>query len=213
MNWNFQEILIKDPSSAWGCDTSGNVPPCGVALRRTCRCTEFHRVKNASLRHPSAMCCYLRLRMTVCLTISKCSEYYGIVSRSVTCVCQLQHFPGFINAGRRIEMNTAELLFRAQLFTNVLMLSDIRKHCLDCGSNMIHMYIPAVYNDTARDRNFSVAGKFPFMQVLYLKFRFWNSKIFPLKTSFLYARFPLRQVSLSPSLSLSLSLCVPEFKK
>jgi len=56
VNWNFQEILTKDPSSAWGCDTSGNIPPCGVALRRTCRCTEFHRVKNANLRHPSAMC-------------------------------------------------------------------------------------------------------------------------------------------------------------
>jgi len=27
-----------------------------VALRRTCRFTEFHRVKNANLRHPSAMC-------------------------------------------------------------------------------------------------------------------------------------------------------------
>jgi len=27
-----------------------------VALRRTCRCTEFHRVKNADLRHPPAMC-------------------------------------------------------------------------------------------------------------------------------------------------------------
>jgi len=27
-----------------------------VALRRTCRCTEFNRVKNANLRHPSAMC-------------------------------------------------------------------------------------------------------------------------------------------------------------
>jgi len=27
-----------------------------VALRRTCRCTEFHRVKNANLRHLSAMC-------------------------------------------------------------------------------------------------------------------------------------------------------------
>jgi len=27
-----------------------------VALRRTCRYTEFHRVKNANLRHPSAMC-------------------------------------------------------------------------------------------------------------------------------------------------------------
>jgi len=27
-----------------------------VALRRTCRCTEFHRVKNANLRHPSATC-------------------------------------------------------------------------------------------------------------------------------------------------------------
>jgi len=27
-----------------------------VALRRTCRCTEFRRVKNANLRHPSAMC-------------------------------------------------------------------------------------------------------------------------------------------------------------
>ena len=45
MNWNFQEILTKDPSSAWGCDTSGNIPPCWVALRRTCRCTEIHRVK------------------------------------------------------------------------------------------------------------------------------------------------------------------------
>jgi len=56
VNWNFQEILTKDPNSAWGCDTSGNIAPCGVALRRTCRCTEFHRVKNANLRHPSAMC-------------------------------------------------------------------------------------------------------------------------------------------------------------
>ena len=55
MYWNFQEILTKDPSSAWGCDTFGNIPPCGVALRRTCRCTEFHCVKNANLRHPSAM--------------------------------------------------------------------------------------------------------------------------------------------------------------
>jgi len=27
-----------------------------VALRRTCRCTEIHRVKNADLRHPPAMC-------------------------------------------------------------------------------------------------------------------------------------------------------------
>jgi len=27
-----------------------------VALRRTCRCTEFHRVKNTNLPHPSAMC-------------------------------------------------------------------------------------------------------------------------------------------------------------
>jgi len=25
VNWNFQEILTKDPSSAWGCDTSGNL--------------------------------------------------------------------------------------------------------------------------------------------------------------------------------------------
>ena len=55
MNWNFQQILTKDPSSAWGCDSSGNIPPCGVALWRTCSCTEFHRVKNANLRHPSAM--------------------------------------------------------------------------------------------------------------------------------------------------------------
>jgi len=54
VNWNFQEILTKDPSSVWGCDTSGNIPPCGVALWRTCRCTEFLRVKNANLRHPSA---------------------------------------------------------------------------------------------------------------------------------------------------------------
>jgi len=28
-----------------------------VALRRTCRCTEFHRVKNTNLRHPSAVMC------------------------------------------------------------------------------------------------------------------------------------------------------------
>ena len=53
MNWNFQEILTKDPSSAWGCDISGNIPPCGVTLMRTCRCTEFHRVKNSNLLHPS----------------------------------------------------------------------------------------------------------------------------------------------------------------
>ena len=32
-------------------------PPCGVALSRTCRCTELHRVKNANLRHPSAVMC------------------------------------------------------------------------------------------------------------------------------------------------------------
>ena len=47
----------KDPSSAWVCDTSGNILPCGVALRRTSRCTEFHRVKNANLRHPSTVMC------------------------------------------------------------------------------------------------------------------------------------------------------------
>ena len=39
-----------------GCDTSGNIPPCGVGLRRTCGCTEIHRVKNADLRHQPAMC-------------------------------------------------------------------------------------------------------------------------------------------------------------
>jgi len=33
-----------------------NIAPCGVTLSSTCRCTEFHRVKNANLRHPSAMC-------------------------------------------------------------------------------------------------------------------------------------------------------------
>ena len=55
VNWNFQEKLTKDPSSVWGCDTFRNIPPCGVALRRTCRCTEFYRVKNANLRHPSAI--------------------------------------------------------------------------------------------------------------------------------------------------------------
>jgi hypothetical protein len=53
VNWNFQEILTKSPISACGCFTSANIPSCGVALRRTCRCTEFHRVKNADLRHPS----------------------------------------------------------------------------------------------------------------------------------------------------------------
>jgi hypothetical protein len=53
MNWNFQEILTKDPSSAGGCDTSGNIPPCGVALSTTCRCTNQALVKNADLRHPS----------------------------------------------------------------------------------------------------------------------------------------------------------------
>jgi hypothetical protein len=41
----------KDPSSAWGCDTSGNIYPCWVALRRSCRCTESHRVKNANQLH------------------------------------------------------------------------------------------------------------------------------------------------------------------
>ena len=38
----------KNPSSAWGCDTSGNIPPCGVVLRRTCRCTEFHRERKSA---------------------------------------------------------------------------------------------------------------------------------------------------------------------
>jgi len=27
-----------------------------VALRRTCRCTEIRRVKNANIHHPSAIC-------------------------------------------------------------------------------------------------------------------------------------------------------------
>ena len=51
VNWNFQEILTKDPSSAWGCDTSGNIPPCGVALSRTCRGTEFHFFVCGQHRH------------------------------------------------------------------------------------------------------------------------------------------------------------------
>ena len=38
----FSRNTHQDPSSAWGCDTSGNIPPCGAALSRTCRCTEFH---------------------------------------------------------------------------------------------------------------------------------------------------------------------------
>ena len=57
MNWNFQEILTKDPSSAWGCDTSGNIPPCGVALRRTCRCTEL----------PCTV-----LKTQICVTLPQC---------------------------------------------------------------------------------------------------------------------------------------------
>ena len=54
-NW-YKSLKTEAAACAWGCDTSGNIPPCGVALRRTCRCTEFHRVKNANLRHPSAVC-------------------------------------------------------------------------------------------------------------------------------------------------------------
>ena len=78
MNWNFQEVLTKDPSSAWGCDTSGNIPPYWVALRRTCRCTEFHRVRNANLRHPSAMC-YNLIRTKITLHedyVYLCYSYY-----------------------------------------------------------------------------------------------------------------------------------------
>jgi len=59
-NWNFEEILTKDPSSAWGCDTSGNIPPCGVALRRTCRCNEFHHVKKRKSSSPVR--CYVLRR-------------------------------------------------------------------------------------------------------------------------------------------------------
>ena len=70
MNWNFQEILIKDPSSAWGCDTSGNVPPCGVAVRRTCRCTEFHRVKNRKSASPVLHSCNAKTQ--ICVTRPQC---------------------------------------------------------------------------------------------------------------------------------------------
>jgi hypothetical protein len=80
VNWNFQEILTKDPSSAWGCDTSGNIPLCGVAQRRTCRCTEFHRVKNANLPHPSAMC-WLEINYLFCseniIRVSKWRSWNG----------------------------------------------------------------------------------------------------------------------------------------
>ena len=74
MNWNFQEILTKDPSSAWGCDTSGNIPRCGVALRRTCRCTEFHRVKNANLRDLSLHSCNVKTQ--ICVTRLQCVNIY-----------------------------------------------------------------------------------------------------------------------------------------
>ena len=70
MNWNFQEILTKDPSSAWGCDTSGNIPPRGVALTRTCRCTEFHRVKNANLASPVQHC--YNVKTQICVTRPQC---------------------------------------------------------------------------------------------------------------------------------------------
>jgi hypothetical protein len=54
VNWNFQEILTIDPSSAWECDTSGNIPPCGVSCVIKCIVRGNQaRVKNADLRHPS----------------------------------------------------------------------------------------------------------------------------------------------------------------
>ena len=73
MNWNFQEILTKDPSSAWGCDTSGKFPPCGVALRRTCRCTEIHRVKTQ-----------------ICVTRPQCvnPRYFDVINRRTNAVPQ-----------------------------------------------------------------------------------------------------------------------------
>jgi len=74
-------MLNKDPSSAWGCDTSGNIPPCGVALRRTCICTEFHRVKNANLPHPSAMC-YL-ICASFCTRIKERLLRTGILKHTV----------------------------------------------------------------------------------------------------------------------------------
>jgi hypothetical protein len=49
-----------------------------VALRRTCRCTEFHRVKNANLRHQSAN------------VLSSCtvkSQALGCPCRTVNCTC------------------------------------------------------------------------------------------------------------------------------
>jgi len=79
VNWNFQEILTKDLVSASGCDTSGNVPPCGVVLRRTCRCTEFHRVKNANLRHPSAVMCWIDSTSRMLLR-SKSPELYELTA-------------------------------------------------------------------------------------------------------------------------------------
>ena len=45
-----------------------------MTLRRTCRCTEFHRVKNANLRHPPAMCSYMcRIQTSGYLSIVLCA--------------------------------------------------------------------------------------------------------------------------------------------
>ena len=48
-----------------------------MALRRTCRCTEFHRVKNANLRYPSAVMCYRKYchipQLRLC-TVMACSR-------------------------------------------------------------------------------------------------------------------------------------------
>ena len=47
-----------------------------MALRRTCRCTEFHRVKNANLRHPSANVLILSSHFRLALPIGLLPSCY-----------------------------------------------------------------------------------------------------------------------------------------
>jgi len=79
-------MLIKDPSSAWGCDTSGNVPPCRMALRRTCRCTEFHCVKKQiCVTRPQCVKIHFIIAFYLCLYINNSHPTHLLAERHAAC--------------------------------------------------------------------------------------------------------------------------------
>ena len=109
----------------------------------------------------------------------------------------LQPLPGFVNWLNWIQLSrwsTQKVLFR-----NVLIRFDIRKHFLGCGSNLIHTCVCVYWQYITTPQG---TGIFPLhASSLSCRYCTWsfdlgNSRLFPLKACFLYARFHLRQVCL-----------------